>query len=87
MLIAYIHWFEKMNHAAHPCLCKTTRRSMFNRLLGNVKLVRYVLQLLSDYYNSFELSVRSDVRDNEVLLDISRSSNCMPTASNGMMIN
>jgi hypothetical protein len=40
-----------MSHAAHPCLRKTTRRSMFNRLLGNVKLVRYVLQLLSDYYN------------------------------------
>jgi hypothetical protein len=35
---------------------------MFNRLLGNVKLVRYVLQLLSDYYNFLT------VRYNEVLL-------------------
>jgi hypothetical protein len=42
-----------MSHAAHPCLRKTTRRSMFNCLLGNVKLVRYVLQLSSDYYSFF----------------------------------
>jgi hypothetical protein len=50
MLIAYIHWFEKI---IYFLLSLSARRSMFNRLLGNVKLVRYVLQLLSDYYNFF----------------------------------
>jgi hypothetical protein len=54
MLIAYIHWFEKIIYFLLGLFaCKTTRRSMFNRLLGNVKLVRYILQLLSDYYNFF----------------------------------
>jgi hypothetical protein len=38
-----------------------------NRLLRNVKLVRYVLQLLSDYYN-FLTDRYNRVRYNEVLL-------------------
>jgi hypothetical protein len=69
MLIAYIHWFA----AGFVCclflqlitdggaVSVHTRPSMFNRLLGNVKLVRY--------YNYYQvITIFLTVCYNEVLL-------------------